>query len=411
MAALKGPLHVVDVSALYSPKGGGIRTYTRAKLAAASGHGVRMTVIAPGETNSTERVGDGALVTVRSPRFPLDRNYSYFADAGTIHAMLDRLAPDFIECSSPWGSAAAVASWPGSAPRALIMHAEPMSAWVYRYLDRLLPRPAIDRGFGRFWRYLQQLDAAYQLVVSASASVAERLGRHGLRHVALNPLGIEAGIFSPEHRDPALRTKLLAACNLPPCATLALGIGRLSPEKQWPLVIEAVSAAGPDIPLGLVLLGDGPARAAVQHAVAGNPHIRLMAPVRDRTGYARLLASADLLVHGCAAETYGLACAEASASGVPLIVPDDGGALDQLRPGAGTCYRANSAADLHRALLAAREALPSWQAIARRPGLPARTMDDHFTALFQSYRAILHVRALRDGEAAAAERLQPAHCS
>jgi len=53
--------------------------------------------------------------------------------------------------------------------------------------------------------------------------------------------------------------------------------------------------------------------------------------------------------------------------------------------------------------------LPSWQAIARQPGLPQRTMDDHFTALFQSYRATLHVRALRDCATLATERLVRAH--
>jgi alpha-1,6-mannosyltransferase len=381
-------LHIVDISALYSPNGGGIRTYTRAKLAMAEQYGIRMTVVAPGPADGTQQMGSARLIMVKSPRFPLDRNYSYFADEAVIHAMLDRLAPDFIECSSPWGSAVAVGNWPGAAPRALVMHAEPMSAWVYRYLDRVLPRPIIDRGFAGFWRYMQRLDRQYQLVVAASGQVAARLSGHGLANVALHPLGIEAGVFSPEARDEALRAALLAGCGLPPSAVLALGVGRHSPEKQWPLVVDAATAAGQIMPLALVLLGDGPGRAAVERAIDGNPHIRILPPVTRRPDYARLLASADLLVHGCAAETFGLACAEAAACGLPMIVPDDGGALDQLRADAGTSYRANSSADLRRALLLAADQLPAWRLAAATPGPAPRTMADHFGRLFQSYRAV-----------------------
>jgi hypothetical protein len=39
----------------------------------------------------------------------------------------------------PWRSASTIADWPGNAPRALIMHADPLSAYAYRWLD---PWPA-----------------------------------------------------------------------------------------------------------------------------------------------------------------------------------------------------------------------------------------------------------------------------
>ena len=74
------------------------------------------------------------------------------------------------------------------------------------------------------------------------------------------PMGVEPGIFSPEHRDPALRARLLARCELPETATLLLGSGRFSPEKRWPLVIASAMAAGYSRPLGLCIIGDGHAR-------------------------------------------------------------------------------------------------------------------------------------------------------
>src|SRR3546814_3677974 len=87
---------------------------------------------------------------------------------------------------------------------------------------------------------------------------------------------------------------------------------------------------------------DGRDRARLIRHIGGNPHIHLLAPIADRTLLARVIASADALIHGCEAETFGLAAAEAVASGLPLIVPDEGGASDFVGPDNGECYAARS---------------------------------------------------------------------
>ncbi|MEI6486667.1 MAG: glycosyltransferase [Sphingomonadales bacterium] len=385
-------MHIVDVSALYSPQGGGIRTYTERKLEVAQRYGVRLTVVVPGEDDSVRQFGQARLINIRSPHFPLDRNYFYFASDRIIHTALDTLQPDFVECSSPWGSAAAVADWPGDAPRSLFMHAEPLSAWVYRYLDGFLTRQTIDRGFDWFWRYLRRLDQRYDQVISASPSVSKRLRDGGLGHVVDNALGVDPGVFSPANRDEALRARLLAKCGLPASATLLIGVGRHSPEKQWPMVIAGVTAASYGRPLGLIILGDGHARASVVRAVGENPHIQLIAPVRDRCEFARILASADMMVHGAPAETFGIACAEARASGVPLIVPDQGAAYDQLAPGIGLAFTSLDAASLAATIAEAIPHLPAMRANAAAAAGAARTIDSHFEQLFAGYAALLEQR-------------------
>jgi alpha-1,6-mannosyltransferase len=385
-------MHVVDISALYSPDGGGIRTYTHRKLEVAEQHGVRLTVVVPGADDHVREVGRARLISLRSPRFPLDRNYFYFASDRIIHDVLDAQQPDFIECSSPWGSAAAVADWPGAAPRSLFMHAEPLSAWVYRYLDGLLPRHAIDRGFDWFWRYLRRLDARYDQVISAAPSLSKRLRDGGLGKVVDNALGVDPGVFSPANRDDALRARLLAQCSLPPEATLLIGVGRHSPEKQWPMVIAGVTAASYGRPMGLIILGDGHARASVARAVGENPHIQLLAPVRDRAEFSRIMASADLMVHGAPAETFGIACAEARASGLPLIVPDEGAAYDQLEPGLGLAFRSLDAASLAGVVAEAIPQLPALRTAAIAAASSARTIDAHFAELFAGYAAVLSGR-------------------
>ncbi len=383
-------MHIVDISALYSPKGGGIRTYVERKLAVAPRSGHRITVIAPGDGDSDTQINDHArLVTIDSPRFPLDRNYHYFENDAVIHAALDAEHPDFVEASSPWGSATAVAEWNGAAPRALVMHADPMSAYAYRWLEGVASRAFIDRGFDFFWRHLRRLDAGFDAVVCASPSLTTRLRAAGLTKMQTQPMGVEPGIFSPRLRDEGLRARLLARCELPEDAALLIGVGRFSPEKRLPMVIAGATAAGYSRPLGLVLVGDGRERAKVVRQIGENPHIQLLSPISDRGELARLMASADALVHGCEAETFSMVCAEARASGLPIVVPDEGGAGDQAEGGAGIRFVSGDAASAASAIGEVIDRMVPLRAQARLAAAGVRTMDRHFDELFASYAALV----------------------
>lgn len=382
-------MHIVDISALYSPTGGGIRTYTRRKLQTAARFGHSMTVVAPGNTDTQDDVAPGArLITIKSPHFPLDKNYSYFESDAVIHSLLAELRPDFVEASSPWGSSSAVAEWPGRPPRALIMHADPLTAWAYRWFERVAKRETIDRGFDWFWRHLRRMDRNYDAIISASKNLSDRLVAGGLSRVHTIPMGVEPGFFTPKLRDPALRARLLARCNLPETATLLVGVGRFSPEKRWPMVIEGATAAGYRRPLGLVIIGDGHARRRVVRAAGDNPHILLLAPLNGREEMAKVLASADILLHGSSAETYGMAPAEARASGLPIIVPDDGAAIDQLTPGAGLAYTAGDPASIAETVVRAIDTLPALRAGALADVPNVEEMDRHFAELFALYEQL-----------------------
>lgn len=380
-------MRIVDVCAFYSPQGGGVRTYVEAKLKAGSSAGHEIVILAPGEDHAIEERGPGArIVTIPAPRFPLDRRYRYFSDRAELHAAITALRPDFLEASSPWRSATLVAEWPGSAPRALIMHADPLSAYAYRWLGPFAAQESIDRGFGLYWRHLRRLGGQYDCIISASRSLSRRLTNGGVSGVTTNPMGVDAGLFSPSLRDTALRARLLRDCGLPPEAKLLIGVGRHAPEKRWPMVIEAATAAGYHWPIGLMLIGEGRDRGHAERAAGENPHIRLLAPVRDRGLLARIMASADALIHGCEAETFCIVAAEARASGLPLIVPDAGGAADQAscRDHMYLSADAASAADAIARFASSRPAAEGMLA-----GPAQRTMQDHFSDLFGLYGGII----------------------
>lgn len=384
-------MKIVDVSAFYAPHGGGVKTYVEQKIRAMAQRGHELAIVAPSDRDAVEPRGENCrIIHVASPTMPLDRRYRYFADAAPVHAVLDTERPDFVEASSPWRTASIVAEWQGAAPRALVMHADPLAAYAYRWFGPIAERATIDRHFQWFWNHLRRNARRFDRVLCANRSFATRLTAGGVANVATAPLGIDSGVFSPGHRDEALRADLLARCGLGPDARLLLGIGRHSPEKRWPMVIDACQRASLRRPIGLVLVGGGRDSGRIRRHAGANPHVHLLAPVADRLLLARLMASADALIHGCEAETYGLAAAEAAASGLPLIVPAEGGAADLVLPGHGEHYEPASS----RAAAAAIERLldrdlHSLHAATRAATGRITTVDDHFDGLLRDYGGLL----------------------
>lgn len=385
-------MRIVDVCAFYSPSGGGVRTYVERKFPALTALGHEMIVLAPGAENAVvERAPGAIMATIASPQLPVDRRYRYFGDEVALHRALDQWNPDFVEASSPWSSATMVARWQGAAPRSLVMHADPLASYAYRWFGGVASRDRIDRLCSRFWKHLRQLDNASDLVVSASAHLTQRLRDGGLAKVATIPMGVEPGIFSPSLRDPALRARMLALCGLEPRDVLLLGMGRMASEKRWPMVVRAAGEAGRDRKVGLVLAGSGREEMRVRRAARGIPNVALLGPIADRSEVASLLASADALVHGCESETFCMVAAEARASGLPLIVPDGGGAYDQLLPEAGRSYRAGDSGALAQAIRRFVDHGSERQRAIAAGGARVRSMDEHFAELARRYELLAGV--------------------
>jgi alpha-1,6-mannosyltransferase len=360
-----------------------------AKLRAAARFGHEVIIIAPGKEHATIRRGPGALVvTIPSPLLPVDRRYRYFNDERALHAELDAWQPDHVEASSPWSSATMVGRWQGAASRSLVMHSDPLAAYAYRWLGGVVSTDRIDRWFGWFWRHLRGLGRMFDTVVCANAQLAERLREGGLENSETVRMGVEAGLFSPSLRSSTLREEALCGLGLDPSATLLLGIGRFSAEKRWNMVLRAVGEVGRRRPVGMLLVGDGSKRVGLELLANRTRHVAVLPRITDRGELARLLASADALVHGCEAETFCMVAAEARASGVPLIVPDRGATVDQLANGAGTLFRAGSQISLERAIRRFLDRGPELQRAAAVRSSHVRTMDEHFAELFARYAQI-----------------------
>ena len=385
-------MKIVDISEFYSPTSGGVRTYVDQKFRAAARHRHSLTVIAPGMENRVEMREGGKLVWVEAPQLPFDRNYRMFWRAADVWRILDDEAPDVVEGSSPWRGGWIAARWQGLAARMLFMHADPVAVYPQTLLGGVIPPSSIDRLFGLFWSYLRRLNALFDGCVVAGSWLAARFASHGLRNVHTIPFGVDTASFGPGHRDNALRSMMLEKCGLSPDAALLINIGRHHPEKRVGLLIDSVSEAQQSRPVGLYVVGDGLTHARVRAKAARASHVHVAGRVSDRERLARMVASADALLHGSTAETYGFVVAEALCCGTPVIVPDAGGAGDLAAAEYAETY---SPGDLNSAAKAILRLLERDRAALSRAALDAGQrrvgdIESHFEKLFAFYAQAAH---------------------
>jgi glycosyltransferase involved in cell wall biosynthesis len=83
----------------------------------------------------------------------------------------------------------------------------------------------------------------------------------------------------------------------------------------------------------LEIVGDGPARAEVEHALTPLGEHVTYAGALDLAGVAARLAAADLFVWPAINEAFGLALLEAQASGLPVVAGASGGVGDIVEDG------------------------------------------------------------------------------
>lgn len=180
---------------------------------------------------------------------------------------------------------------------------------------------AYSRHYGIGWLervivgYLRGFHNGTQATMVPTAGLQQELQRLHFDDVHVVARGVDTVRFSPVWRSRELRAQWGAGD-----ATFVVAhVGRLAPEKNLDLLVRAFEAMRRVRPDSLLLLvGDGPARAALQ---ARCPDA-VFAGMRGGDDLAAHYASADAFVFPSMTETFGNVTPEAMASGLPVLAYD-----------------------------------------------------------------------------------------
>jgi glycosyltransferase involved in cell wall biosynthesis len=199
------------------------------------------------------------------------------------------------------------------------------------------------RGFVRwFYRAVDRVHAMSEgsrAKLVAMGIPAEKIG--------LMPASVDPSDFTPARARSGVFARVGVERGERP---VVLSVGRVSAEKNLPLIIEAVERLqhGGAPPM-LVVVGDGPARAELEERCAHEPFVRFVG-VRRGEVLRSLYASASAFVFASAIDTLGLVNLEAMASGLPLLVPRGAAIGDSLEDGVTAMVYEPTPRDLAEAL-------------------------------------------------------------
>jgi alpha-1,6-mannosyltransferase len=347
-----------------------VRTYLDAKHRRLSLQpGVRHSLLIPG-AGSSHRDG---IYKVPAPAVPFGNGYRFPLRVAPWRNVLQALQPDLIEVGDPYLTAWAALD----ARRQLDV---PVIGFYHSDLPLLVSNRVGSWLGTNIEAYVRRLYGNFDRVLAPSKVMADKLIGLGVENVYVQPLGVDLNTFNPKLRDPALKAEL----GLDEETHLLVFAGRGSREKNLPVLLECVKLLGAGY--HLLLIGSHmPTQVPENVSVIG--HFCAAPQV------ARLLASADVLVHAGDQETFGLVVLEAMASGIPVVAVASGAFTEIVPPQCGQLCSPNNPramASAVRELLAANH-LEKGRT-ARRYVSENYCWDTVVTGLLEHYRAVLDCR-------------------
>lgn len=162
------------------------------------------------------------------------------------------------------------------------------------------------------YAYLRNFHGAAARTMVATATMQQQLEARGFRNIARWTRGVDTQLFKPSDKH---WLKL--------ARPVALYSGRVAVEKNIEALLEM------DWPGDKVIVGDGPARAALE---AKYPRAKFVG-YRFGDELARYVAAADVFVFPSRTDTFGLVLLEAMACGVPIAAYPVTGPIDVIEQG------------------------------------------------------------------------------
>jgi glycosyltransferase involved in cell wall biosynthesis len=296
-----------------------------------------------GQGHQVKVISPDLFYSLPCPTYPEIR--LALARTGSVGAILEQFHPNAIHLATEGPLCVAARRW-------CLRHRMPFTtAYHTQFPDYVSARSGVPAEW--IWRYIRWFHAPSQAILASTPSIRESLVAHGLAKVKHWGRGVDLANFRPG----LVPHPLMAALDGP----VQLYVGRVAVEKNLEAFLRTTH------PGTKVIVGDGPARAALQ---ARFPEARFLGPMFG-SELASAYVAADVFVFPSRTDTFGLVMIEALACGVPVAAYPVTGPIDVLTPEAGAMDTDLTAAigqalTRDRAACAAYGRSFTWEASARQ---------------------------------------------
>jgi glycosyltransferase involved in cell wall biosynthesis len=313
-------LHIAVVTETYPPEVNGVARTIGVMVAALRERGHRIQLVRPRQRGEDGVAPEASLETVLCAGFPLPRYRELRMGLPARRALAQAWRarrPDIVQVvtEGPLGNSAVTAA------RALGI---PVVSEFHTNFHDYSRHYGLGLFSGLVARYLRRLHNRASCTLVPTAEMKSRLAAAGYARIEVVGRGIDLELFDPRRRSAALRRAWGAGEQ----DIVALSVGRLAPEKNLRLFVEACRAMQAATPrLKVVVVGDGPEGAPLR---AANRDF-VFAGMRTGAALAEHYASADVFVFPSLTETFGNVTTEAMASRLAIVAFDYAAARQYLR--------------------------------------------------------------------------------
>jgi len=341
-----------DLTLAYTDTSGGIRTYIDQKrqFLRQRPDDVHILIV-PGQADRWIEEPGCITCFLESPIIPGCAPYRMFVDRSAVLEALIRADPDVVELGSYFVSPKPAFEYRKEKQQ----RDEPCLVAGYFHTDLALSyfgapvREAFLSRVGQWsetiaafgarmgdlleWgatNYFGNLFRQCDLMCAPTAVQADRLEEYGVARPEIVPLGTDLHAFHPDHRSETRRAEL----GIGEEDRLLVYVGRQDIEKHCQVLVDAVRSLD-DPKLHLLMVGDGPMRAALLEQAETHPWLKIHPFESDKQVLAEILASADVYITAGPHETFGLAVVEAQASGLPVVGVNAGALRERVPPEVG----------------------------------------------------------------------------
>jgi glycosyltransferase involved in cell wall biosynthesis len=181
---------------------------------------------------------------------------------------------------------------------------------------------------GAICRYLRWFHNRTRETYVPSETTIRELNRLGFERLVLWRRGVDATFFRP---DPGRRSALRSILGWAPEDVVITYVSRIAPEKNVDYLASALAEVAAQRPeVRILLVGDGPSRAALERRIGPRAHF---AGYRAGEDLAAHYSASDVFAFASLTETFGNVVLEAMASGLPVVALRAGGVGETVHSG------------------------------------------------------------------------------